>query len=526
MKLFFIYSFLFILDIFYLNAQPTPDLIPYRKGELWGFSNVYKKIIIPCEYEDVKLFVNELAKVKKNGKWGLIDKKGMFFVDCNYDLVFGASKKHAIIVCKGGDKDGNNGKWGLVNDYQGGEIELKFDLIRECFFPNLWGALKNGKWGIINRQAFWQVKPEFDVSTIENHPFQEEQIIDFGTKKGNISNIYQKIRFIRGRGRVGKNGFWGFINEYGNPLLDLEYEYVGEYVNDWVIVKKGQKVGFWHFDRQKNIPLEYEWDKLNYTQQKFSENKVQVKKNGLWGYINTDNKIIIPFRYYQANSFQDEVALVNTNPDILLPAWEAVDKNGTTIFKINPEKYKLLDNQFQGKAIRLQEKNTANIYLINTKGILINENQPYKQVTFLYNDYWKIINFENKMGFWHEETPKKIPLEYDFLQVVGLNTEFRNNIFKLYKNKKCGLINIKKEEVISFVYEDIKLPNDFKPEFPTLARLCVKENNLWGVINLKGKKMVACQFQSITPFENGLAKVKKNEQIYYIDGVGNEFWEN
>ncbi|TAE75514.1 MAG: WG repeat-containing protein [Bacteroidetes bacterium] len=523
MKIF--YLFLLFLNVFSIYAQPTPDLIPYRKGNFWGFSDVYKKIKIPCEYEEVKLFVNELAKVKKNEKWGLIDKKGKIFVECEYDLIYGASKNHAIVVCKGGDKDGNNGKWGLINNYQGGEIELKFDLIRECFFPNLWGALKNGKWGIINRQTFWQIQPEFDVSNIENHPFEQEQIIDFGTKNANVSNIYQKIRFSRGRSRVGKNGLWGFVNEYGNPLLNIEYDYVSEYINDWVMVKKGQKVGFWHYDRQKNIPLEYEWDKLNYLQQNFSENKVQVKKNGLWGYINPENKIIIPFQYFQANSFHEGVALVNKNPDIIFPAWEVIDKNNTTIFKIDNQKYKILDNQFQGNAIRLQEKNSKNIYLIDKKGVLLNEKQPYKQATFLYAGYWKVVNFENKLGFWHEENKKQIPLEYDFLQAVGLNTEFRSNVFKVYKNGKCGLINTKKEELLPFIFEDIKLPNDFKPEFPTLARIAVKENNLWGVVNLKGKKMVACQYESVTPFENGLSKVKKNEKIYYIDGIGNEFYE-
>ncbi|TAG06489.1 MAG: WG repeat-containing protein [Cytophagia bacterium] len=526
-KLYFIF---FIVLLFYISktiAQPTPDLIPYRKGNFWGYSDVYKKIKIPCEYEEVKLFVNELAKVKKNGKWGLIDKKGSIFVECEYDLIYGASKKHAIIVCKGGDKDGNNGKWGLIDNYKGEKIELKFDLIRECFLPNTWGAIKNGKWGIINRQAFWQVQPEFDVSTLENHPFKEEQIIDFGAKNNNVSNIYQKIRFFRERSRVGKNGFWGFINAYGNPLLPLEYDYVSEYNNDWVLVKKGKKIGFWHFDREKNIPLLYDWDKSHYLHQKFSENKVQVKKDGKWGYINANNEIIIDFKYYEAHSFENEVALVNTTPDILLPSWEIIDKNGKTIFQIDNQKYNILDYQFKGKALRLQEKNTKNIYLIDTKGAFLNEKQPYQQATFLYDGYWKIVDLNNKMGFWHDEIKKQIPLEYDFLKAINFNPEFKNGIFKLYKNQKCGLINTKNEEILPFIYEDIKFPIDFKPELPTLTRLCVKENNLWGVINLKGKKMIHYKYSSIMPFENGITKIKnKNEEVIgYIDGLGNEFWE-
>ena len=67
-----------------------PDLIPYRKGDKWGFCDKDKNIVIECKYEDVELFSNGCAQVcqlksdfscglgsiRFYPKWGFIDKKG------------------------------------------------------------------------------------------------------------------------------------------------------------------------------------------------------------------------------------------------------------------------------------------------------------------------------------------------------------------------------------------------------------------------------------------------------------------
>jgi serine/threonine protein kinase len=64
-----------------ISAQ-NPDetiesvLIPFRKGDKWGFSNKYKKLIIEAKYDDVESFSEGLARVTLNGKKFYIDKNG------------------------------------------------------------------------------------------------------------------------------------------------------------------------------------------------------------------------------------------------------------------------------------------------------------------------------------------------------------------------------------------------------------------------------------------------------------------
>ncbi len=62
-----------------LTAQTLPnppELIPYRKGDKWGFCDRNKKIVIGCKYDFAGPFSEGLSIVKLNGKWGFIDANG------------------------------------------------------------------------------------------------------------------------------------------------------------------------------------------------------------------------------------------------------------------------------------------------------------------------------------------------------------------------------------------------------------------------------------------------------------------
>lgn len=62
------------------------DLIPFRKGDKWGFSTVDKKIVIAPKYEAVDWFSEGLAAVKSNGKWGYINADGKLIITNKYTV--------------------------------------------------------------------------------------------------------------------------------------------------------------------------------------------------------------------------------------------------------------------------------------------------------------------------------------------------------------------------------------------------------------------------------------------------------
>jgi hypothetical protein len=75
LKKVFAITFLFILLGTTLGIC-QPELIPYRKGNEWGFCDRNKKIVIPIKYDGAGSFSKGLAPVTFMGEKDYIDKEG------------------------------------------------------------------------------------------------------------------------------------------------------------------------------------------------------------------------------------------------------------------------------------------------------------------------------------------------------------------------------------------------------------------------------------------------------------------
>ncbi|NJO00657.1 MAG: WG repeat-containing protein [Bacteroidia bacterium] len=266
---------------FILNqALFAQALIPFRQGKQWGFSNRDKEMVIAGQFEDARFFMYDVAKVKQNGHWGLVDKDGRIFLPCRYNIIYAAARSGRVVVCIGGDKDGHGGKWGYQEKYEGQEFSLLYDLIRECDAPGLLGVSLNGKWGCIRDNGSEAIPIRYDVQLPEDHVLSEssystlsiENVPALSTGAG---SAYLKIRFRQGLARVGLNGQWGFINAYGNPVIPLEYDFVGEFAEDVVCTVKstpeGRKIGFLDRNNQVVIPFIYDFAPDAYRTMRFQE---------------------------------------------------------------------------------------------------------------------------------------------------------------------------------------------------------------------------------------------------------------
>src|SRR5664280_1512677 len=82
-------------------------LIPYRKGDKWGFCNRDRKMVIPTVYDSVDLFSEGLAPVHLTRKWGFVDTKGNMVIPAVYDD--GSSFSEGLAPVR------LNGKWGYID---------------------------------------------------------------------------------------------------------------------------------------------------------------------------------------------------------------------------------------------------------------------------------------------------------------------------------------------------------------------------------------------------------------------------
>ena len=79
-----------LLPIFILLALPVfaqqldQSLIPYRQGNLWGYSNPDRTIAIRPAYDEANWFVSGYAVVKKGTKYGYIDRSGKMVIPAKF----------------------------------------------------------------------------------------------------------------------------------------------------------------------------------------------------------------------------------------------------------------------------------------------------------------------------------------------------------------------------------------------------------------------------------------------------------
>lgn len=97
----------------FLCVQPafSQTLIPYRKGELWGYCTPDKKIVIAPKYESAQWFSDGLAAVAYgcdrdcydlyDGQWAYIDEKGNEVLPFRYDIAYPFNKGAAWVQIDG-----------------------------------------------------------------------------------------------------------------------------------------------------------------------------------------------------------------------------------------------------------------------------------------------------------------------------------------------------------------------------------------------------------------------------------------
>ena len=95
-------------------------------------------------YEYVDGYVEELARVRLNDKWGFIDKSGTLVIPCKYDTAESFSEGFALI--------GLNGKWGFIDKSGTEVIPCKYDWAWHFQYGRAEVKL-NGKRGYVNKSG-------------------------------------------------------------------------------------------------------------------------------------------------------------------------------------------------------------------------------------------------------------------------------------------------------------------------------------------------------------------------------------
>ena len=258
----------------------------YRNYEFqskkYGFQDFEGKYIVPAIYDEVSTgdyslcFSEGLAKVKRNNKWGFIDKTGQEVVELKYDYVSNFENGYAVVTLGVHP----NSKYRLINKTG-----------KEVFAPV-------GKYG-------------FDIASISEGMIliSNNELFGFADTNGVeiISAKYTEAeKFSEGLAAVSLNGKWGFIDKTGREVIPFKYDGVSYFSEGFCAVNIGGK---WGFIDKTGKPIT---ESIYYHVESFSDGlaKVLLKEGQASQFIDATGKTAFASRYTSKTSFSEGLALV------------------------------------------------------------------------------------------------------------------------------------------------------------------------------------------------------------------------
>jgi hypothetical protein len=324
------------------------SLIPYRKGQLWGYCNAEKQIIIPCQYQNAFPFAEGRAMVQLNKKVGFIDEKGEVVIPIQYDYLLDSHFfKNGLVRVRLGSQDDNS--TGFVDKNGQIIIPLKHYLLSDFVNGLARAVIISGselKYGFYNNEgklvipfqpyklsnfdhyglAYFK-RPNSFKTLIMNRlgqilfdstdyclekPFSDSLAV-FSQETEHFDSNQQKVKLhkegyldLKGRVVIPARFYRAWPFRLGRAVVQES-----EFSPKFLINKQGQII---HQNGYQDIGIHT------------SEGLIPVMQNGKYGFIDSTGREVIPIQYDRVNYFGVGSALVEKNQQCWL-----IDRKGNAL---------------------------------------------------------------------------------------------------------------------------------------------------------------------------------------------------
>lgn len=220
------------------------------------------------EVQKLEIYPNGLTVVQKQVgvdsstnapiyKYGYANNKGKIKIECLYDDAMSFKYNVAWVNTKKENADGYiENYWTLINTKGKTVGELKVmqndeNVVPVSTFGNkykLSAVMLGGKYGFVNTSGKIVISCKYD--DVGNFDYKLARVrlgaeTYFINNKGKkISQTYFDARdFKEGIAAVSINNLWGFIDENGDAVGDVEYDNVSDFKQGYALVKRGATYG-------------------------------------------------------------------------------------------------------------------------------------------------------------------------------------------------------------------------------------------------------------------------------------------
>lgn len=270
----------------------------HNETRTYGYIDINGNEAIPLKFADAGRFGNGLAPVKytKRGKYGYINKKGELVIDTAYLNMAEFHSGRALVS----------------------------DNVNYYFMPH---NSSYSKIGFIDTTGKMVIPQIYDYA----YPFSE------------------------GLAAAKKKRNYGFIDPTGNEVIPFKYSFAAPFVDGMAPVKKEGKLGFIDKNEKTIIPFDYTdykfiFDSSTPHNSYFKKDKKYVTREGYmilskekWGYLSYPSmEVKIPFIYDDIEPMNNQTGEIFAQKDGF---WGVIDINNKVIV---PFDYQDLDEEFNG----------------------------------------------------------------------------------------------------------------------------------------------------------------------------------
>lgn len=377
--------------------------------------------------------------VFSNGRHGLINRIGKI-IKKDYAYIGGFHNGVARMSIKGrlsgSFKKNSRGLQDLdiyLNTLMSPYFMMDYTLYDQDFEEKAQLTCEDCKWGYIDTAGFIAVSP--------NYNFAQDFVNDVGI--------------------VQYKDKWGLVDRTGRELIPCNYDglHFLENTDNTIIRIYNEEKKYGLIDTLGQVRVNLVYDAIG----AFSDGRLAVKRNGLWGFVDKYGREVIPCRFRRVKNFSEGYAAVQ-----LGRFWGFIDKQGDTAIDFQ---YKRLGNFKEGLA-----------WVSTTKGT-------------------GYIGIEGQMVI-----PPKFKKGFDF----------EGQVARVIVNGKYGLIDKRGNFVLSPRYSKIEAFDKKGLAIVTYSGQRIR----YGLMNKRGRVITGKKFKKIRPFKEGLAMVKFKDAYGYIDYGG------
>ena len=206
-------------------------------------------------------FEDNLLRVKKNNKYGLIDFSGKTVLACEYDAVYSLKGVTENIIVE------KEGKLGLVNSKGQTILNTEYSniqILKEGYKSEYLVANVEGKFGIISTSGTIILETKYDeikyLNSNETYAIKLDGTTQLVNSKGEVLQTSEGEEYVYAKGEnviVSKDGKFGIEKLTGEQVIAYDYEDLNYTFSIYYIAKKDGKYGIINVNNETVKEFEY-----------------------------------------------------------------------------------------------------------------------------------------------------------------------------------------------------------------------------------------------------------------------------